>query len=58
MLYAEFNFDEYVAAEKEASLLEGIVKTAIAMLQEGLKPETVAKCTKLPLERVQQLQPQ
>jgi predicted transposase/invertase (TIGR01784 family) len=58
MLYAEFNFDEYVATQREEGVLEGIVKVAVSMLKDGEKPEKVARQTGLPMERVYQLQPQ
>jgi predicted transposase/invertase (TIGR01784 family) len=58
MLYAEFNVEEYGRTQREEGKTEGVLETAISMLKEGLKPETVAKCTGVPLESVYQLQPQ
>jgi len=46
------------AEGKAEGILEKAIKTAISMLKEGIMPETVAKCTELPLDQVRQLQPQ
>jgi len=43
---------------KAEGKLEALIDTAISMLKKGFKPEDVAECTKLPLERVYKLQPQ
>ena len=62
MLNAEFNLDEYGAVQREEGkaegVLEGLLKAAKSMLHDGDKPEKVARCTGLPLDRVCQLQPQ
>jgi hypothetical protein len=53
MLNTEWNLDEYVAVQRE----EAVEDTAVSMLQDGVNPDKVAKYTKIPLERVYQLQP-
>jgi predicted transposase/invertase (TIGR01784 family) len=47
--------DDYNATieyAKKEGVLKGILQTAKNMLNEGLKPRTVARCTKLPLEQI------
>ena len=56
MLNTEWNLDEYVAVQREEAVEDKTIDTALAFLQEGDSPEKVARCTGLPLERVQQLQ--
>jgi hypothetical protein len=56
MLNTEWNLDEYVAVQREEAVEDKALDTALSLLQEGDSPEKVARCTKLPLERVQQLQ--
>ena len=58
MLDQEFNLDEYGAVQYEDGKEEGLMEAAITMLKEGLTPEVVSRCTKMPIERVYQLQPQ
>ena len=55
MLYAEFNVEEYGATRHEEGILDGLLKAAKSMLQEGDPPEKVSRCTGVPLERVYQL---
>ena len=47
-----------VARERIEGRAEGVLETAMSMLQKGLLPELVAECTKLSLSRVRQLQTQ
>jgi predicted transposase/invertase (TIGR01784 family) len=56
MLYAEWNLEEYGAAQREDGKLAGLLEAAKAMLEEGDSPEKVARCTGLPLEQVRELQ--
>jgi len=43
------------ARGEKKGILKGILQTAKNMLAEGLKPRTVARYTKLPLEQVMAL---
>jgi predicted transposase/invertase (TIGR01784 family) len=58
MLNHEFSLDEYGAVRWEEGILEGLLRVAKSMLQDGENPEKVSRQTGLPLERVYQLQPQ
>jgi len=40
---------------KKEGVIEGLVTAAKNMLKEGIKPRTVARCTKLPLEQIMAL---
>ena len=47
---------EYAKKEgMEKGVIEGLVTAAKNMLNEGLKPRTVARYTKLPLEQIMAL---
>jgi predicted transposase/invertase (TIGR01784 family) len=58
MFTAEWNWDEYIAVQKEESRIDGFLEAAKAMLQKGNKPEFVAGQLDLPLDKVLKLQPE
>ncbi|MDR1674574.1 MAG: Rpn family recombination-promoting nuclease/putative transposase [Oscillospiraceae bacterium] len=59
MLYAEWNLEEYAAAQRYEGLLEGLLEgkltTARKALKRGLKPIEVAEITDLPITEVEAL---
>jgi predicted transposase/invertase (TIGR01784 family) len=52
----EEGIEEGMAIGEAKGIAFGIEQTAIAMLANGIPPETVSKCTNLPIEKVQLLQ--
>ena len=48
-------FEEGLEQGREQGAYQNKLETAKAFLSEGLAPQMVARCTKLPLETVQQL---
>jgi predicted transposase/invertase (TIGR01784 family) len=58
MLNDEFKLDEYGEIQRSDGKLEGKLEDAMAMLQDGVEPEKIAKYTKLPLDQILRLQPQ
>jgi len=46
------DYNNTIEYAREEGVLKGILQTAKNMLNEGLKPRTVARCTKLPLEQI------
>ena len=64
MLCAKYDYKTDIAVKKEEAHQEGLaegkqqkaIEDAKAFLQENIAPETIAKCVKLPLETVLELQ--
>ena len=48
-------FEEGLEQGREQGAYQNKLETAKAFLSEGLAPQMVARCTKLPLETLQQL---
>ena len=48
-------FEEGLQQGREQGAYQNKLETAKAFLSEGLAPQMVARCTKLPLETVEQL---
>ena len=48
-------YEEGISIGLERGAYQNKLETAKAFLSEGLAPQMVARCTKLPLETVQQL---
>ena len=59
MILTEFNQELYEKNVREDGYLEGQADKAIEaaenLLQENISPEIIARCTGLPLEKVQEL---
>ena len=62
MFLDEYDYETDIAVKQEEAKEEGAqqkaTETAIAFLKEGDSPEKIARCTKLPLEKVLELQEQ
>ena len=66
MFFGEYSYEEDIAAQREEAMEEGIeqgaqqqaIEDAIEFLKEEIPPEKVAKCVKLPIEKVLELQSQ
>lgn len=62
MFLDEYDYETDIAVKQEEAKGEGAqqnaIETAIALLKEGDSPEKIARCTKLPLEKVLELQEQ
>ncbi len=56
MLLTEFNQENYDNNRREEGALQRAEEDAIELLKENIPAETIAKCVKLPLERVLELQ--
>ena len=60
MLCAKYDYKTDIAVKKEEAFEDGkeqkAIEDAIAFLQENISPEIIAKCVKLPLEKVLELQ--
>ncbi|MCL2208357.1 MAG: hypothetical protein FWB90_09765 [Fibromonadales bacterium] len=50
-----FNFNEIELRGEKRGVLKGILKVAKNMLDQGLKPRTIARCTELPLKQIMAL---
>ncbi|MDR2558221.1 MAG: Rpn family recombination-promoting nuclease/putative transposase [Oscillospiraceae bacterium] len=55
MLYAEFNFDEYVDTQKEEAVTARVIATVKNALGLGLSHEQVAKIADIPVDKVESL---
>ena len=62
MFLDEYDYETDIAVKQEEAREEGAqqnaIETALAFLEEGDSPEKIARCTKLPLEKVLELQKQ
>lgn len=62
MFLDEYDYETDIAVKQEEAKAEGAqqnaIETAIAFLNEGDPTEKIARCTKLPLEKVLELQEQ
>ena len=64
MLCAKYDYKMDIAVKKQEAFEDGLEKglhqkaeeASIALLKEGIPPETIAKCENLPLEKVLELQ--
>ena len=55
LLYAEWDWDEYVKVQRQEAFLDGVLEVAKNFLGRGVSPETVAESTGLPYEKVKEL---
>ena len=55
MLCAKYDYKMDIAVKQEEAREEKAEEDAIALLNENIAPEIVAKCIKLPLEKVLEL---
>ena len=64
MFFGEYSYEEDIAAQREEAMEQGIeqgaqqkaIETAIELLKEDINPEQIARCVKLPIEKVLELQ--
>ena len=56
MLCAKYDYKMDIAVKKEEAKEEKAIEASIEFLKEGIAPEIIAKCEKLPLEKVLELQ--
>ncbi len=61
-LCAKYSYKDDIAVKKQEAFEEGqqqkAIESAIELLKEKIAPEVIAKCEKLPLEKVLELQEQ
>ena len=63
MLIAEYSYETDIKVQRREAYREGLeqgaeqtkIETAKKLLKEGLPVEQIARCTELPLEKVQEL---
>ena len=63
MLIAEYSYETDIKVQRREAYREGLeqgaeqtkIETAKKLLEEGLPVEQIARCTDLPLEKVQEL---
>ena len=62
MLCAKYSYKDDIAVKKQEAFEDGqqqkAIEVAIELLKEKIAPEVIAKCEKLPLEKVLELQRQ
>ena len=62
MFLDEYDYETDIAVKQEEAKEEGAqqnaIETALALLKEGDSPEKISRCTKLPIEKVLELQEQ
>ena len=64
MFIDEYDYDTDIAVQREEAMEEGIeqgaqqqaIQDAVELLKENIPPEKIAKCIKLPIEKVLELQ--
>ena len=56
MLCAKYDYKMDIAVKRQEAKEEKAEEVAVELLKEKIAPETIAKCVKLPLEKVLELQ--
>ena len=57
-MYYEYEIAQSFRTGKDEGKNEKAVEAAVELLKENIPPETIAKCVKLPLEKVLELKEQ